>query len=153
VNIASSLFSIKWFALCLGILIAIRTKQLGIAFVSLIILAMIMAEGILSTGKGFVATIVLLLIFIDNFLNGRTIRLPLLLIGSVVLVLFSSYSYYSRYYIGFGGESVGGFTGFVNFFDSGDVSGLVTDNLVNIIDRGTYLSRWPHSNDQGWLSN
>lgn len=138
VNLFGVFFSLKWFSLCLGVLVSIRTKNPKLVFATFLILLMIVAEGILSTGKGFLAVLFLMFLFIDNFLTGRIVRLPVALVGAIILIFFSAYSYYSRINIGFGAESEGGFKDFFNFFSSGDVFGVVGDQLEIMLDRGTY---------------
>ncbi|MDP1612365.1 MAG: hypothetical protein Q8M11_15030 [Sulfuritalea sp.] len=138
VNAFGVFSTLKWFSLCLGILTYLRTRATLVLLTSLLLLGLIVVEGVLSTGKGLFAAIIMMFLFLDNLLTGRTVRLPIVLVGGLVLVFFSAYSYYARYYIGFGEESEGGLGNMIAFLSSGELVDLVGDQLENILNRGTY---------------
>jgi hypothetical protein len=138
VNIAGLFYAAKWFALCLGILVWMRTQNLGTAIGSLALLTLIVSEGVLSTGKGFIVSLIMLFLFIDNLLTGRNIRASAVAIGGVTLVLFSSYSYYARYYVGLGGETSEIVGELSRYFAYADVYNNVAAQLESILNRGTY---------------
>ena len=56
----------------------------------------------------------------------------------LVIIVFSSYSYYARYFGGVGFESIGEYRDFVASFVSGDLTPAIEERLENIVDRGTY---------------
>lgn len=138
VNVAGVFYAAKWLLLCLAILLFLRNRTLVPLLIAGATLTLLLAEGLFSTGKGFIATLVLLYLFLDNYQTGRAYRVSVITAGIVALVLFSSYSYYARYYIGFGQDATSALGEFVAYLTDTDLSGNLLDQMEAIINRGTY---------------
>src|SRR6185295_17138876 len=81
VNLAGLPYSLKGLALCLGCLLLAVTRSASVLLCTALLVALILAEAVLSTSKGLVAGLVLLLLFLDNLLTGRFLRLTVAVPG------------------------------------------------------------------------
>ena len=138
VNVAGLPFSLRWFAVCMGLLLWFKSRDRLAALATAALLALLVLEAILTTAKGVVAALLLLLLFLDNLLNGRVLRPSLAVAGTVVLVVFSTYSYYARYAGGIALGSLQDYGEFFSAFVAGDILQAIAEQLDRILDRGTY---------------
>jgi len=140
----------------MGLLLWFKSRDRLAALATAALLALLVLEAILTTGKGVVAALLLLLLFLDNLLNGRVLRPSLIAAGTVVLVVFSTYSYYARYAGGIALGSLQDYGEFFSAFVSEDILQAIAEQLDRIFDRGTYfldalilMSRTEVALDQG----
>ena len=138
INLVSVPYTLKWFAIFLGVLIWLKTKNTAVALTLSVVSALIMVESVVVTSKGAFVTFALVFFYIDNLLNGKLLRLSVLLPAIATGFVFSAYSYHARVSGGLGQGSLGEYWDFVRNFLQGDVAAEVDDSAINLIDRGTY---------------
>lgn len=138
VNVASLPYSLKWFALCMGFLLWVRSRRATVGATTALLCGLLLLEAFLTTGKGVLAAFILLFLFVDNLLTGRTFRASLVVVGAAVMVFFSTYSYYARYMGGIGLASLSDYLAFARTFLEEDFLAAVGSQLESILERGTY---------------
>lgn len=138
VNVAGLPYSLRWFAICMGVLLWIRDRTGLIACATLLLIALSLGEALVTTAKGIVIAFLLLFLFVDNLLTGRVVRLSVLFVGILLSVLFSTYSYYARYSGGIGLESLEDYTNALVAFLEDDVLQIVDEGVISIVERATY---------------
>ncbi len=138
VNLVGVPYSLRWLAICLGFLLWLRRHTFAVGLVTGLLIAFSTAEAFVTTGKGVIVSLLLLFLFLDNLMTGRVFRVSVLLIGVLLTVLFSSYSYYARYEGGVGLTSLRDYADFLQVFAKEDFRATVDAQMVNIIERGTY---------------
>jgi hypothetical protein len=135
VNVCALPYALKWFALCMGAFLWIRSRSRAVVTATVLLAALCAAEAVVTTGKGIVLAFLLLFLFVDNLATGRVLRLGVVLVGGIVGVLFSAYSYTARLQGSLGFGSVEEHYEFIAETAASSFDEIV---LENIIDRGTY---------------
>jgi hypothetical protein len=138
VNVCALPYSLKWFVLCMGALLWIRSRGRAVASATLLVAALCGAEALVTTGKGLVVAFLLLFLFVDNLVTGRVFRLSIVVLGGIAGVLFSAYSYYARLQGGIGLGSVGEYYEFVSATAGAGFDEIILEQIAAIIDRATY---------------
>ena len=138
VNVMALPYSLKWYVVCMGVLLWILDRRIATGLMTMLVCCVILGEAFLSTGKGSIAAFVLLFLFIDNLVTRRVLRPSAVIVGTLVVVGFSSYSYYARYSGGVGLASLNDYADFFGLFFAEDIQAVVGDRFANIIDRATY---------------
>lgn len=138
VNVASLPHALLWFAIAMGLVLWFKGRNRLVGFLMVALLVLVVLEAFLTTGKGIVAALFLLLLFLDNLLNGRVLRPSLAVTGTAVLVMFSTYSYYARYTGGIALDTFDDYTAFLSGFAAQDIPEAIAEQLDRILDRGTY---------------
>lgn len=138
INLLSVPYTLKWFAIILGVLIWLKTQNTTVALTLVGLSILITVESVLVTSKGAFVTFALVFFFIDNLLTGKVVRLSVLLPVIAIGFVFSAYSYYARISGGLSQGSLGEYWDFVKTFMQGDILAEVDDSAINVIDRGTY---------------
>ena len=138
VNVTALPYSLKWFSTCMGFLLLLTRRSLGIVVMTALLLAMGLAEAFLTTAKGVIVSFLLLFLFLDNLVTGRILRVSVLVIGALFAVVFSSYSYYARLSGGVGLASVQEYLDTLNLFLSEDLWEAIGSQFENIAFRATY---------------
>lgn len=138
VNLAGLPYSLKWFAICMGLLLWLKTRSVPVAVTTALLCSLSLMEAFLTTAKGIVVSFLLLFFFLDNLVTGRVLRASALVIGILLTVFFSSYSYYARYEGGIGLASLKDYVDFAGTFLQRDFLEAVDAQIDNVIERGTY---------------
>jgi len=138
VNASALPYSLKWFAICMGLLLWLKSRGLAVALATLLVFTIVLTEAFLSTAKGIIAVFLLLFLFLDNLITGKIFRTSVLALGTIVMIVFATYSYYARDAGGTGLESARDYFNFLTEFLGEDLWSVVEARLENVVERGTY---------------
>src|SRR5437667_3080762 len=81
VNLVGVPYVLRWFSICMGLLLWLRRRGFAVGLVTALLIAFSTVEAFVTTGKGVIVSLLLLFLFLDNLMTGRVFRVSVLLIG------------------------------------------------------------------------